>query len=244
MMRWSYVASSSRGKEHRPPTGSAVQLTLDLGWPFAAPAAPAVERPARRAEETREREGLQFVGLMRSLVADIAAKVPALSHIDPEKLAFSLTRARSRSKAGTYAFIVPMRFEGGANVMQHGRRTYRMPRLALPGGDALYVMYFLYPRYFNLPRQRKLHTVFHELYHIGGSFDGDLRRFAGRQWAHGACKGQFDGVVAQLVEEYLERWGSDDPAPARFLKHSWGDLTRLFGGVRAPAIVRPRPLPI
>jgi len=242
-MQWSCVASSSR-RDRRPPTGSAVQLTLDLGWPFAAPAAPAVGGCVRKVEAVREAEGLQLVGLMRSLIGDVAAKVPALSHIDPDRLAFSLSRAKSRSKAGTYAFIVPMRFEGGVDVMQHGRRAYRMPRLKLPAGDALYVMYFLYPRYFNLPRQRKLHTVFHELYHIGEAFNGDLRRFDGRQWAHGSCKGRFDGAVTELVGEYLDRWGTDDPPPAHFLGHSWADVMRLFGGVRAPAIVRPRPVPV
>lgn len=238
-MRCVCVDSSSRRVSH-PPTGAAVQLTLDLDW--GARGTVAVPGPLERPTEYEN--GLPLVRCLRALAEDIRAKVSPLSHVDPSRIGFSLSLARSRSRSGTFAFIVPMRFEGGATVLQHGRRSYRMPEVDLAGRKALYLVYLLAPRFFDLPHRRKLHTIIHELYHISPHFDGDLRRFPGRRWAHGSSREAYDAVVEGLTELYLAAHGRAWPDVADFLRYSYKDCRRLFGGVRAPVIPRPRPLPL
>ncbi|MBD3174607.1 MAG: hypothetical protein GF320_05480 [Armatimonadia bacterium] len=238
-------ADSSRGAgkgTDRPPSGSAVQLTLDLDWGVRSPAPAAVPVPTGREAEWDE--GLPLVRCLRELTLDVARKVPVLAHVDPERVAFSLSHARNRSRSGTYAFIVPLRFEGGAAETKYGRRTYRMPTVTLGDREALYLVYFLAPRFFDLPHRRKLHTVLHELYHISPQFDGDLRRFPGRRWAHGPSREKYDQTVEGLTELYLSESRGAWPEAAEFLRYSYKDCRRLFGGVRGPVIPRPHPVAI
>jgi len=67
----------------------------------------------------------------------------------------------------------------------------------------LYVIYFTLPRFFDRPLRDKLITVFHELYHISPHFDGDIRRFQGRNFAHGGSTRQYNSLMGRFVDEYL-----------------------------------------
>ncbi len=232
-------AASSRGSS-RAPVGSAVQLTLDLDWGPALVASPL----AAGIADPPWKDGLPFCDCMTELVRDIACRVPQLAHIEADRIAFSIARARSRSRAGTYAFVVPLRFEGGRETIVHGRRTYRMPAVQVGDRDALYAVYFLAPRFLNLSRQRKLHTIIHELYHMSERFDGDLRRFPGRRWAHGPSKARFDQTVDLLMRMYLHDHGSRWPRVAQFLHYTAREADELFGGVKALSLPRPRPEPV
>jgi len=242
-MRCVCVDSSSRRSSGAkpPPSGSAVQLTLDLDWGARSPIALPRPRPVERDAEWSE--GLPLARCLHDLSTDICAKVPVLSHIDAGQVGFSLSFARNRRGSGTYAFIVPLRFEGGAVTKKHGRRTYTMPPVDLQGREALYLIYLLAPRFFDLPQRRKLHTIIHELYHISPEFDGDLRRFPGRRWAHGPSREAYDETIEGLTELYLTASGGEWPEVTSFLRYSHRDCRRLFGGIRAPVIARPHPVP-
>ena len=85
----------------------------------------------------------------------------------------------------------------------------------------LYIVYFLVPRFFNLPLREKLITIFHELYHVSPGFDGDIRRFPGRNYAHGASRKRYNAEMAGLVDGYLRK---NRPGRLIFLKVTW----RLF----------------
>ena len=50
----------------------------------------------------------------------------------------------------------------------------------------LYVMTFCLPRFLEQSFDDKFVTIFHELFHIGPSFDGDFRRHSGRCAFYGA----------------------------------------------------------
>ena len=76
----------------------------------------------------------------------------------------------------------------------------------------LYVLTFCLPRFFDQPFREKLITVFHELYHVGPAFDGDLRRHPGRYAVHSHSKGQYDSRMAELVKDYL----AEHPEPEMF----------------------------
>ncbi len=162
-----------------------MQLTLDLDWGARSPIALPRPRPVERDAEWSE--GLPLARCLHDLSTDICAKVPVLSHIDAGQVGFSLSFARNRRGSGTYAFIVPLRFEGGAVTKNMAGAPTPCPG-GSAGREALYLIYLLAPRFFDLPQRRKLHTIIHGLYHISPEFDGDLRRFPGRRWAHGPSR--------------------------------------------------------
>lgn len=144
---------------------------------------------------------------LESLVADIVCRVDALRHIDPGRVLICVASTRGSGIHGTFAKIHALRFRGGESSIQvkRGRTTCTctMPTVTCGGREMLYVVYFLVPRFFDLPLREKLITIFHELYHISPSFDGDIRRFPGKNYAHGSSRKRYNALMAGLVDEYL-----------------------------------------
>ena len=154
------------------------------------------------------------------LAADICRRVPQLGHIDPARLLICLSRSRADGSHGVYARIAPLRFAAGA-LEQSRRRgryleTFRLPTLTHAGRDILYLVYLMVPRFLRLDFEQKLGTLIHELYHVAEAFDGDLRRFPGRNFAHGSSRRAYNGVVARLQEQYLAQ--GPDPRLLRCLQ--------------------------
>jgi hypothetical protein len=153
---------------------------------------------------------MSVLNLTRELeyvVADIVRRVDALRHIDPARILICVASTRGNGIHGTFAKIHPLRFRGGESSIQvkRGRKTCTcsMPAVTHGGIEMLYVVYFLVPRFFDLPVREKLITIFHELYHVSPSFDGDIRRFSGRNYAHGSSRKRYNALMAELVDEYL-----------------------------------------
>ncbi|HOI15008.1 MAG TPA: putative metallopeptidase [Geobacteraceae bacterium] len=176
---------------------------------------------------------------LESLVADIVRRVDALRHIDPARVLICVASTRGNGIHGTFAKIHPLRFRGGESSIQvkRGRKscTCSMPAVIHGGIEMLYVVYFLVPRFFDLPLREKLTTIFHELYHISPSFDGDIRRFSGRNYAHGSSRKRYNALMARFVDEYLSLF---DPALPDFLLCDMAGLReryRTIVGRRFPA---------
>lgn len=186
---------------------------------------------------------MRVLNLTRELevvVTDIVSRVHALGHIDPSRVLICVASTRGGGIHGTFAKIHPLRFRGGESSIQvkRGRKTCicTMPTVTHKGVEMLYIVYFLVPRFFNLPLREKLITIFHELYHISPGFDGDIRRFPGRNYAHGASRKHYNAVMAGLVDEYLRML---DPASVPdFLQGDMAGLRERFRtivGRRFPA---------
>jgi hypothetical protein len=63
-----------------------------------------------------------FCGHVQRLCADIVARSPELSHIDPSKLLFCMTQARTGRVHGLQARVTPLRFRnGGLRRRRHGK---------------------------------------------------------------------------------------------------------------------------
>lgn len=156
---------------------------------------------------------LNLTGELEGLIADISARMEEFRHIDTQKVLLCVSTTRSGGVHGTYAKIHPLRFENGSRtaVIRRGRRarTCEMPRITWKEQEMLYVIYFLVPRFLNLPLREKLITILHELYHISPSFNGDLRRFPGRNYAHGSSRKAYNACIEKLVDAYLRMPGSD-----------------------------------
>lgn len=184
---------------------------------------------------------LNITAELERLVTDICDRMEEFRHIDPRLVLLCVSSTRGGGVHGTYAKIHPLRFENGGRTatIRRGRRAYtcEMPRITHRDREMLYVIYFLVPRFLNLPLREKLITVLHELYHVSPDFNGDLRRFAGRNYAHGASLRKYNARMAELADSYLRLPGSAEKAA--FLE---GDLETLRTRHRA-IVGRKMPMP-
>lgn len=175
------------------------------------------------------------------LTVDLCARVEVLQHIDPSALLFTLTRSRAGGEHGLYARICPLRPWDGSNETARRRRgrleTWRLPTLQHEGREILYLINLLVPRFFRLSAREKLHTLLHELYHISPCFDGSLRRFPGRCYAHGASRRRYDATVATLVDAYLAQ--NPDPRLRQALEIDEAHWQK--GAVRVVGLFAPLP---
>jgi predicted metallopeptidase len=144
---------------------------------------------------------------MERLIAAIVRQVEEFNHIDPDRVMVCVSTTRGGGIHGTYAKIHPLRFENGSRTTlvrrRRGAALYEIPPVTRQGMEMLYIIYFLVPRFLNLPLREKLITVFHELYHVSPAFDGDIRRFPGKNYAHGSSRKKFNVLMAELVESFL-----------------------------------------
>ena len=156
---------------------------------------------------------LNITAELERLIADIVRQKAEFAHIDPNRLLVCTAATRSGGVHGTFAKIHPLRFAGGnkSTSVRRGRRTVicTMPTVTHRGVEILYQLYFLVPRFFNLSLREKLITVFHELYHISPAFDGDIRRFPGKNYAHGSSTKRYNDLMASFVDAYLATPGGN-----------------------------------
>ncbi len=183
-----------------------------------------------------------FSRAMRELCVDIVTKCTELAHIDVNRMLFSIIKARNGLHHGLQARITPMRFQEGALTQKKRSTTYQVQRFQWDEREILYLVTFCLPRFQNRTLASKLVTIFHELYHVSPTFDGDLRRFEGRYETHSASQKEYDAHVAKLVEQYLRNGA--DAAKHDFLRLSFWQLCWRHEVVVGDQIPRPKLIPI
>jgi hypothetical protein len=97
-----------------------------------------------------------------------------------------------------------------------------MPEVSHHGREILYIIYFMIPRFLDRTLRDKMVTIFHELYHISPHFDGDIRRFPGRNFAHGGSTKKYNRLMERYAEEYFQQSCSSDLTA--FLEHGMAEL--------------------
>lgn len=182
-----------------------------------------------------------YTEAMERLICDIAARCPEFAHIDPDRIIVAYTQTRSPGAHGMYASVHPLRFEDGKRTTKKRGRTYVMPEVRVDGTEVLYFIYFALPRFADLDFQTKMVTVFHELYHIAPSFNGDIRRFPGKNYAHGRSRKRYNERVQALADNYMAVEGSDQTTA--FLRMSFDELRKRYGGAAGRRVKPPRPQP-
>ncbi|WP_432822060.1 putative metallopeptidase [Trichloromonas sp.] len=182
---------------------------------------------------------IDFSAELDTLTRELCRRIPELGHIDPDRLLFSIARSRAEGTHGTYARIAPLRFAGGAR--EHTRRrgpwreTFRLPELHHQQREIYYLITIFIPRFLRLSFEQKLSTIVHELYHISETCDGDIRRFAGRNFAHGSSRTAYNRIIKQLVDRYLA--GNPPESPLTFLhldEISWQQQHVHISGITTP----------
>ena len=159
-----------------------------------------IQQPFLPAQPT----GFDFTTRMRLLCADMIARTPELAHVDLSRVAVTFSQARKGVSWGMYASLTPLRFAGGSLTTVRRGRRYQVQRIVDGlGQEMLYLLSFYLPRFMNLVFREKLITIFHELWHIGPQFDGDLRRHEGRCFAHSHSQAQYDRQMGVFADGWL-----------------------------------------
>jgi predicted metallopeptidase len=187
--------------------------------------------------------GFDFTLHMRRLCDDMVRRLPELHHVDLARVAVSFCQARKPAAEGLYASLTPLRFAGGrTETVRRGRRWGIQRLVDSAGREMLYILNFYLPRFMDLALREKLATVLHELLHIGPRFDGDLRRFRGRCYAHGGSRKRYDA----LAERLAAKWASLDPPQSlyEFLREDFLALIRRHGRVFGQRFRAPKLLPL
>jgi hypothetical protein len=178
---------------------------------------------------------LNYTDLASRIVRDVASKVSAFSHIDPDRVAIAAAARWAGTPRGSLAFCTGLNRESNPLFsvwVKAGTRTVvevspwfrRQPvEVLFRGVKSRYLISLHLPR---LLLHNPLETIVHELFHIGEDFDGSLRRVR-----HGR---EFDRAVRWLMREYLDRAGADMAALAQM---------RLKGLIEARGTVVARSLP-
>ncbi|MGI5831925.1 MAG: hypothetical protein ACOX6D_05260 [Thermoguttaceae bacterium] len=175
---------------------------------------------------------------IRAVCKDIVFRLPIFSRIRIENVALSLVRTRSRELYGIYASMTPLRFARGELRGMRDGRLLEMPQLTdRENRPVLYVLTIYIPRFVDLSITEKINTLIHELYHIAPAFDGSLRSFGGRYFAHGASQKEYNRKVAELSRQWLKT----DPPPElwEFLCYDFKTLCARCGGVTGDSVKIP-----
>lgn len=177
------------------------------------------------------------------LCRDICFRLAELRHVDMSRVAVAFSQTRHSDPVGVFATTTPMRFLHGATEQERRGKRWGIQRLIRSDGtEYLYLISFSVPRFIDLRLTEKLETVIHELYHISPDFNGDLRRFRGRCFAHGASQKKYDVTVKKLLEKWLR---SEPPLCTwEFLQDDFATLVTKYGGVTGTKISTPKLIPI
>jgi hypothetical protein len=187
--------------------------------------------------------GFDITAALTAVCEDIASRIPELSHIGMEHVALSFSQARRGTAHGMLAKLTPLRFEGGALTSFRNGQLVTVQRLLLRRVEQKYILSVYLPRFFDLPFHEKLNTVVHELYHISPRFDGDIRRFPGRCFAHSDSHRTYDQIVQMLLDGYLRK-RSPRSQLLKFLHHDFSTLRRTHGEIVGSRIPIPKLIPV
>jgi Putative phage metallopeptidase len=183
-----------------------------------------------------------FCGHMHRLCTDVISRCPPLYHVDVSRLQFGLTVARHGRRHGLLARVTPMRLRDGRLTRRRRGVTFQIQRYFIDGREILYLVTFCLPRFLQLTFDEKFVTIFHELFHIGPSFHGDLRRHDGRYSVHSHSQKEYDRHMSALARDYLA--SHPDPNLHAFLRLDFGQLLQRHGGVMGVCVPRPKLIPL
>jgi predicted metallopeptidase len=186
--------------------------------------------------------GFDFTLYMRRICEDMTDRVPELRHIDLSRILIGFAQVRKSTHYGIYASLTPMRFEGGrSETTRRGRRWTAQRFRTRSGVDVLYLLHFYLPRFFDLSFDEKLTTIIHELWHVSPEFNGDVRRYDGRCYAH-SRSGDHDRVSKQMADAYLATEPPD--VLYEFLRYDFSGLEARYGRVFGQKLPTPKLIPV
>lgn len=201
-----------------------------------------VHEAASHLDTGRRDRPFDFCGHLRRLLNDIVHRCPELRHVQMPRVLLAVTQARSGRHHGLQARLTPLRFARGALTRRRSGVTYQVQRYFVDNREYLYLMTFCLPRFLEQDFDDKLVTLFHELYHVSPTCDGDLRRHDGRYHLHTHDQGDYDRQMLELARAYLT--SRPDPRLHAFLRLNFAQLVKRHGAVTGIVLPRPKIVPL
>lgn len=189
------------------------------------------------------RSGFDITAAIAAVCHDMTMLIADLQHIRMEQVAISFSQTRRGTAHGMLAKLTPLRFERGTITALRGGQLFTIQRLVRRGVEQKYILSVYLPRFFDLPFEEKVNTLIHELYHISPRFDGDIRRFSGRCFAHSGSHRTYDQIVEMLKDGYF-RVRSKRAAMLRFLQTDFAALRSQHGEIVGDRIPIPKLIPV
>ena len=187
-------------------------------------------------------EPMNVTKKLTAVCVDVCQRCPAFAHIDMSRIRVTFTPSRNRSQYGLQAKLTPLKLKGGSQESERRGRRFRVQQFLVDEVELLYLVTFVLPRFLDRPFEDKLVTIFHELYHIGPAFDGDLRRHEGRYQFHSHSQREYDQHMAHSARQYLA--SGPDPSLHGFLRMSFAQLQQRHGTVTGIVVPRPKIIPL
>jgi len=177
------------------------------------------------------KNSINLTEILSYIINDISKKSPTFNYIQIDKLLVCLSSNKKNSRGATFGKLLPLRFENGNKRIKYKGRLYQMPKVLYQSIEQLYIIYFYMPRFFDLSAEEKLRVIFHELYHISESFDGDIRRMTKHKAAHGHSKEKFDEHFQQDAADYFQLIKNSDIHSFLSLKtkHLYKNYDKVIG---------------
>jgi predicted metallopeptidase len=187
--------------------------------------------------------GFDFTTAIRHVCVDMVGRLQEFAHIELDRVAISFCQTRKRVAHGRQASLTPLRFEAGAKSVTRDGTTYVCQSVVdAMGREYLYILNFYLPRFLDHAFAAKIATIVHELWHISPQFDGDLRRHAGRCYAHGASHRKYEITIEEMAQKWL---ALEPPHPIyAFLEKNFHELAEEYGGLYGTHVPVPKLLPI
>lgn len=187
-------------------------------------------------------QGFNFSAAIEKVCRDMIARLPEFSHIDFDRVAVSIVQARRNTTHGIYASLTPLRFEGGKTETRKRGKRFLVQRLHdRQGLEYLYILSIYLPRFQQTSLEEKVATLLHELWHISPDFNGDIRRFSGRNYAHGNSQKEYDAQMERFAQQWL---AADPPAHLyEFLEFDFNELTAEYGRIVGTCWPAPKLIP-
>ncbi len=189
------------------------------------------------------KQSFDYTAVIARVCEDICFRLPEFRHIDMRYVGVSFSQTKHSDPHGVFASTYPLRFQDGAQTTLRRGRPWTIQRFfKRDGTEYLYILYFYVPRFMELSLTDKLETIIHELYHINPLFNGDLRRFKGRCFAHGSSQKKYDATVRALTQRWLAR----DPAPEIWdpLRYNFAQIQSIYGNITGTRIPTPKIVPV
>jgi hypothetical protein len=165
-----------------------------------------------------------YTDAVHRVLERIVAESPLFPHVRLAEVAVGFAQARKRSHHGMYAKLVALGGSGAEPCFFRGRQV-------------LYALYVYLPRFHQQGFEDKVLTLFHELFHVGPGFDGELRRMPGPNPYHGHSREAFDEGLRPHVKDFLD--GHSSHPHLDFLRTPLDALERAHGGIMGTWIQLP-----
>lgn len=125
------------------------------------------------------------------LLSLVCEGIDIFKNYDTQKILVSVGRSVSKGRWGVWAHVGPLKSRPLWGQIETSPKVY--------------LMTFLFPRFFELSEQERLETIVHELYHLHPSLDGRLRTFARPHVFHGPTPGAYRRRVHELSCEAIKK---------------------------------------